>query len=48
MFFVSNDRRGVLELRSSSLRSNPSNSFETDPGIFFLGRDQVVTDSEVK
>ena len=48
VFFVSNDRSGVLELRSSTLRRNPSDGFETDPGIFFLGRDQVVVDSVVR
>jgi hypothetical protein len=42
IFFVSNDRTGVLEIRSSTLRNNPSDGFETDPGIFFLGRDQIV------
>ena len=48
VFFVSNDRSGVLEIRSSTLRSNPSDGFETDPGIFFLGRDQIVVDSVVR
>jgi hypothetical protein len=48
VFFVSNDRSGVLELRSSALRGNPSDGFETDPGIFFLGRDQIVVASVVK
>lgn len=48
IFFVSNDRSGVLEIRSSSLRDNPSDGFETDPGIFFLGRDQSVVDSIVR
>ena len=38
VFFVSNDRTGTLEIRSSILRRNPSDDFETDPGIFFLGR----------
>jgi hypothetical protein len=47
IFFVSNDRSGVLEIRSSTLRDNPSEGFETDPGIFFLGRDQIVVDSVV-
>jgi hypothetical protein len=46
--FVSNDRTGALEIRSSTLRANPSDGFETDPGIFFLGRDQIVVDSIVK
>jgi len=45
VFFVSNDRSGVLEIRSSVLRNNPSAGFETDPGIFFLGREQIVVDS---
>jgi hypothetical protein len=48
VFFVSNDRTGVLEIRSSTLRKNPSDGFETDPGIFFLGRRQVIKDSVVK
>jgi hypothetical protein len=48
VFFVSNDRSGVLEIRSSSLRDNPSDGFETDPGIYFLGRDQIVVDSVVE
>ena len=48
VFFVSNDRSGVLEIRSSTLRGNPSDGFETDPGIFFLGRDQRVVDSVLK
>jgi hypothetical protein len=48
VFFVSNDRTGVLEIRSSTLRGNPSDGFQTDPGIFFLGRDQTVVDSVVK
>jgi len=48
VFFVSNDRSGVLEIRSSTLRNNPSDGFETDPGIFFLGRDQTIVDSVVR
>jgi hypothetical protein len=47
VFFVSNDRTGVLEIRSSTLRHNPSDGFETDRGIFFLGRDQIVVDSVI-
>ena len=47
IFFVSNDRSGVLEIRSSTLRDNPSDGFETDPGIFFLGREQIIVDSVV-
>jgi hypothetical protein len=45
VFFVSNDRSGVLKIRSSVLRDNPSDGFQTDPGIYFLGRDQIVVDS---
>ena len=48
VFFVSNDRSGVLEIRSSTLRDNPSDGFETDPGIFFLGLEQTVVDSVVR
>ena len=48
VFFVSNDRSGVLEIRSSTLRRNPSDGFESDPGIFFLGREQTVVDSVVR
>jgi predicted outer membrane repeat protein len=48
IFFVSNDRSGVLEIRSSTLRDNPSDGFENHPGIFFLGREQVIDDSVVK
>ena len=48
VFFVSNDRSGVLKLRSSTLRNNPSRGFETDPGIYFLGREQIVVDSVVE
>ena len=48
VFFVSNDRTGVLQIRSSTLRDNPSDGFETDPGIFFLGRDLIVADSVIK
>jgi hypothetical protein len=48
VFFVSNDRTGVLEIRSSVLRHNPSDGFQTDPGIFFLGRRQIVKNSVVR
>ena len=41
VFFVSNDRSGTLELRSSTLHNNPSDGFENSPGIFFLGRKLV-------
>ncbi len=48
IFFVSNDRTGVLEIRSSNLRHNPSDRFENSPGIFFLGRRQIVAGSVIK
>lgn len=48
VFFVSNDRTGELTIRSSTLRDNPSERFETDPGIYFLGHRQNVVDSVVK
>jgi hypothetical protein len=38
VFFVSNDRTGTLEIRSSTLKNNSSDGFENSPGIFFLGR----------
>ncbi len=44
IFFVSNDRSGVLDIRSSTLRDNPSDGFETVPGIFFLGRTLIGAD----
>ncbi len=48
IFFVSNDRTGDLEIRSSKLRDNPSAGFENSPGIFFLGDRKVVRDSVVR
>jgi hypothetical protein len=48
IFYVSNDRTGVLTLRSSTLRRNPSDGFQTAPGIFFLGRAQQVIRSVIK
>ena len=44
VFFVSNDRSGVLTIRSSTLRGNPSARFQTDPGIYFLGRQQNIVE----
>jgi hypothetical protein len=41
VFFVSNDRTGTLEIRSSTLKNNPSDGFENSPGIYFLGRKLV-------
>jgi hypothetical protein len=37
IFFVSNDRTGTLAVRDSRLTGNPSEGFETYPGIFYLG-----------
>jgi hypothetical protein len=48
IFFVSNDRSGTLTIRGSRLTDNPSEGFETIPGIFFLGRSRTVTDSVVR
>ena len=48
IFFVSNDRTGTLAIRGSRLTDNPSDGFETLPGIFFLGADRTITDSVVR
>ncbi|NYE36307.1 hypothetical protein F4692_001411 [Nocardioides cavernae] len=48
IFFVSNDRSGTLTIRGSELVDNPSDGFETIPGIFFLGAGRTVTDSVVR
>ncbi|KQV64239.1 hypothetical protein ASC64_15810 [Nocardioides sp. Root122] len=48
IFFVSNDRTGTLTIRGSRLEDNPSDGFETIPGIFFLGASRTVTDSVVR
>ncbi len=37
IFFVSNDRTGTLRIEDSTMRRNPSDQFETMPGIFYLG-----------
>lgn len=37
VFFVSNDRTGSMRIENSTLRRNPSDKFETLPGIFYLG-----------
>jgi hypothetical protein len=47
VFYVSNDRTGSLTIRASTLRANPSEGFQTDPGIFFLGRRQRIIHSTV-
>jgi hypothetical protein len=40
IFFVSNDRTGIVRIENSVLRSNPNAGFETAgyPGIFYLRR----------
>ncbi len=48
IFFVSNDRSGTLTIRGSRLTDNPSDGFETLPGIFFLGASRTITDSVVR
>ena len=48
VFFVSNDRTGDLTIRDSALRGNPSDGFQTDPGIYFLGHRQRIVRSVVK
>ncbi len=48
IFFVSNDRTGTLTIDGSTLVKNPSEGFETIPGIFFLGKSRTITDSVIK
>ncbi len=48
IFFVSNDRSGTLTITGSRLTDNPSDGFETIPGIFFLGARRTITDSVVR
>ena len=51
IFFVSNDRSGHLVIEDSTLKSNPSDGFETDgyPGIFYLGDgDPQVSNSTIE
>jgi hypothetical protein len=48
IFFVSNNRTGTLTIDGSTLVNNPSEGFETIPGIFFLGKSRTITDSVVK
>jgi hypothetical protein len=45
---VSNDRTGTLTIDGSRLTDNPSDGFETIPGIFFLGASRTITDSVVR
>ncbi len=49
VFFVSNDRSGHLVIDRSTLRRNPSDGFETIPGIFYLGDgDPQITSSTIE
>ena len=49
VFFVSNDRSGTMRIEGSVLRRNPSDGFETFPGIFFLGAsDPAVVNSTLE
>ena len=49
IFMVSNDRTGTLTIDSSILRRNPSDGFQSSPGIFFLGAgNPKITASTVK
>ncbi len=49
VFFVSNNRTGTMSIEDSTLRRNPSDGFETYPGIFFLGaREPSVSGSTLR
>ena len=48
IFYVSNDRTGRLAIRWSTLKANPSDGFETIPGVFFLGKARSVKHSIVR
>jgi hypothetical protein len=49
IFFVSNDRTGTLRIEDSTMRRNPSDQFETLPGIFDLGNGAIeIVDSIVE
>jgi hypothetical protein len=41
IFFVSNDRTGLLSIDGSTLQRNVSGQFQTQPGIFYLGRTEA-------
>ncbi|MGA7281705.1 MAG: S-layer homology domain-containing protein, partial [Acidimicrobiia bacterium] len=47
IFFVSNDRSGYLIIEDSVLRNNPSDGFETIPGIFYLGHGPIQISNSV-
>jgi hypothetical protein len=48
IFYVSNDGSGRMAIRWSTLRQNPSDRFETLPGIFFLGKSRTIKHSIVR
>lgn len=49
IFFVSNNRTGTLTIDGSTMRRNPSDRFETIPGIFYLGNGPMrITDSIIR
>ena len=48
IFYVSNDRSGTLKIAWSTLERNPSDGFETAPGIYFLGARKIVRHSIVR
>jgi hypothetical protein len=50
IFFVSNDRSGVLKIDDSILRNNKSTGFETKgyPGIFVLAKEVQVNGSTLE
>ncbi|MDJ0781711.1 MAG: hypothetical protein QNJ22_07045 [Desulfosarcinaceae bacterium] len=47
IFFVSNDRSGVLHIEASVLRRNPELGFRTLPGIFVLAGETEYIDSVI-
>ncbi len=47
IFFVSNDRTGHLVIEDSEMRRNPSDGFETIPGIFYLGDGPIQISNSV-
>lgn len=48
IFYVSNDRSGTLAIDHSTLERNPSDGFQTIPGIYFLGASRAITHSIVR
>lgn len=49
VFFVSNDRTGTLSIEGSTLTNNPSDGFQSAPGIFYLGtaKDPQISGSTI-